>query len=474
MPILRRVVDSGMERRIVIGLITSKDFLSQAATVLSPSLLGSLHLALVGRWCLDYFAQYREAPGRHIESLYQAWCEREGTESDLQDAVHDLLSSLSEEYDQAGELNVPYLLDEMAAHLTLRKLDQVKDRIEDSLSRGDLEDAQQAIRDYTSVEVGMGEGVDILHDGSAWKAAYSEQAEALIDFKGEDASRFFGNAFARDSLVAILAPEKRGKTWWCVEFTMRALKARRKVALFEVGDMSESQILKRFGVRLTRRPLFPRDVGSVEVPVELVKEEDDWEVKTEEVECLHTASLSSVKKAVKKFRRATGLDKGGPYVQVSCHPNSSVNVSDLTNILDKWEMEKGFVPDVIIIDYPDILAPEFGTSNYTTRDQTNATWKALRRLSQERHCLVIAPTQADAASYNVHTLGMENFSEDKRKAAHVTGMLGLNQTKEEKAQNIMRLNWIVLRESDFSTDRFLRVGQCLPLGRAFCCSKCSF
>ena len=97
-------------------------------------------------------------------------------------------------------------------------------------------------------------------------------------------------------------------------------------------------------------------------------------------------------------------------------------------------------------------------------------WKALRRLSQEKHCLVMAPTQADAASYDAYTLTAKNFSEDKRKLGHVTGMLGLNQIEEEKVAGIMRLNWIVLREAPFSIDRFLYVGQCLPLARSFCCS----
>ena len=131
-------------------------------------------------------------------------------------------------------------------------------------------------------------------------------------------------------------------------------------------------------------------------------------------------------------------------------------------------MVEGFIPDVIVIDYADILAPE--DPRQQPRDQVNETWKALRRLSQERHCLVIAPTQANAASYDKWVQGMHNFSEDKRKLAHVTGMLGLNQTEEEKALHVMRLNWIVLRESPFNAQQCLWVGQCLEIGRAFYCA----
>ncbi|KKK61364.1 hypothetical protein LCGC14_3015050, partial [marine sediment metagenome] len=80
-------------------------------------------------------------------------------------------------------------------------------------------------------------------------------------------------------------------------------------------------------------------------------------------------------------------------------------------------------------------------------------------------------TQSDAASYGVRTQTMRNFSNDKRKMAHVTGMLGLNQGEKEKALCVMRLNWVVLRESPYQMRQCLYVGQCLALGRMMTCSK---
>ena len=172
-------------------------------------------------------------------------------------------------------------------------------------------------------------------------------------------------------------------------------------------------------------------------------------------------------RACEAFMRRNGLSLEKPFLRVSVHPNSSINLAGVSSVLDRWELQHDFIPDIIIIDYADILAPE--DPKKQTRDQVNDTWKALRRLSQERHCLVLAPTQANAASYGAETQDMGNFSEDKRKLAHVTGMLGLNQTPEEKGMGVMRLNWIALRESSFNVKRCLWVGQSLTLGRAYCC-----
>jgi hypothetical protein len=66
---------------------------------------------------------------------------------------------------------------------------------------------------------------------------------------------------------------------------------------------------------------------------------------------------------------------------------------------------------------------------------------------------------------------MENFSNDKRKYAHVNGMLALNQNKRDKENQVMRLGWLVLREATFSMTRQLAVGTCFALSRAITCAS---
>ena len=131
-------------------------------------------------------------------------------------------------------------------------------------------------------------------------------------------------------------------------------------------------------------------------------------------------------------------------------------------MLDSWEVFEGFIPDVIVIDYADNLAPENTREEY--RHQQNRTWKMLRGLSPERHCLVVTATQANTASYDQTTLTMKNFTEDKRKYAHVTGMFGLNQSTEEKRAGLMRLNSLVMREDEFYAEDEVNVAQAIWKG----------
>ena len=65
--------------------------------------------------------------------------------------------------------------------------------------------------------------------------------------------------------------------------------------------------------------------------------------------------------------------------------------------LDDWEAREGFVPDVIVIDYADLLEADGKSTEF--RHKQDSIWKGLRAMSQKRHALVLTATQADAASY---------------------------------------------------------------------------
>ena len=459
------------------AMIGSDDFLSAAAAHLDTSLLESPHLRLIADWCLEYHGVHHKAPSKDIEPIYYTWYEKQDEETKESKAISGLLASLSDDYSQAGEINVQYLLDELAQYMTMRKLHSLRDDLDTQLFRGEVTEAVMAVNDFRASTIGRGAGIDPLGDDDVWGRAFAETADPIITMPGA-AGRFFQSALTRESLIAIQAPEKRGKTWWCIELIWRALRQKRKVAFFQVGDLSEGQGLGRLAVRISQQPMFQRDCGKILVPKKIVATKaadgkgEDIKVVYEDVQNYPLPICESSTIAATKLIRAGYRKRNGeiptPRLMLSVHPTSSVTVKDIDAILTGWEVERDYVPDVIVVDYADILAPE--DARRDSRDQINDTWASLRRLSQERRCLVIVPTQANAAAYSARTQSMKHFSNDKRKMAHVTGMIGLNQDEDEKSKGIMRLNWIVLREAPFSSHDCLTVAQCLTLGRAMCCS----
>ena len=467
----RRKIDANVERSLLIAMIVSKEFLSQCvATLKREQVRGNPLFSLIVEWCLDYWGEYKDAPKAAIEPIYHTWADTKPDEA-LADDVHALLEELSGQYEENTDLNVKYLLDELGEFLTKQKLTRVQEELEAVLARGDTTAANSIINDYRQPAVGKSDIIDPLNDDKVWERALAQAAQPLIEFSG-DAGRFLNRMMCRERFVVLQAPEKGGKSFWLMEFMFKALEQRRKVAMFQCGDLTEADTLMRIGVRLAGVPEHRDDCRKpVYEPIEIVRDEDEElsvKVTYDKHKFKSPLTISQVKVARKRFKRMTGLADKKANIRISSHASGTVNFAMIEEILDQWEHDDGFVPDVILTDYMDIMAAE--SKQKDEQAQINETWQTGRAVSMRRHVLLISATQANADAYGQKTQNMRNFSRDKRKLAHVSGMLGINQTDDEKEAQIVRLNWIVNRHARSISKKCLYVGSCLTLGRALCCA----
>lgn len=449
------------ERRILIGMIVSQPVLARIAPKWDKEgMFGSQWANVVGQWCVDYLTSYNKAPGKNITSLFEAWAE-ESSDKDTVALVERFLQSLSGEYAALKkEVNADHVIDMAGEHFNKVRLERHKDALEGFLEDGKTQKALDLYQKFKPVEMGVGQWVDVLRDGAAMDRAFEDKKEPLIVYP-DGLGEFFGDALERDGFIAFTGPEKRGKTWWLLDVAWRAMLQRRKVAFFEVGDLSQSQIMRRFGVRAAKRPLKATKADKpVKVPRRLEVTADGVDLDFEEKAWKGELTPKEAKAACLKVINRTKTNDS--LLRLSVHPNTSISVAGVESYIRQWDRE-GWSPDVIVIDYADILAPVNGTAE--SRDQINMTWKLLRRMSQDYHCLVVTATQTDAASYDAGTIGKKNFSEDKRKHAHVTGMVGINQTDQEKEKQLQRLNWVDLREGEYTEKRCVTVAGCLAIAQ---------
>lgn len=445
----------GDERRLLTAMVVDRAVLAAIAGRWEKGLFSSRWANLAGGWCVEFFRKYRKAPGKEIESLFDQWAQDGSKDKETVKLVETFLSGLSGEYSRLRKDSSPeFVLDLANQYFNRVRLQNLKDEIEADLSVGDVQKAKAKVDGFKVVEVGAGSGIDVFQEQAAVIGALQARGESLIEYP-EALKNFFANSLERDAFICFMGKEKVGKTWNLVDLAYRGATQGRRVAFFEVGDMSQAQIMRRFMVRAAKHPLLK---GRVKYPIgmepgdppEITYKEFDYDEDLDE------------KKALAAFQKVTKkLNLGYPTLKLSCHPNSSINVHGINAIAEGW-VRDGWNPDVIVIDYADIIAPINGAAE--TRDQINATWKALRAMSQSFHCLVVTATQTDAASYRAETVDRSNFSEDKRKLAHVTGMIGINQTEEEHTRGVTRLNWVVLRELEFSESKCVHLAGCLALG----------
>jgi len=279
----------------------------------------------------------------------------------------------------------------------------------------------------------------------------------------------------RASFIAIQAPEKTGKTWMLNYFAIEALKQNLKVALFQVGDLTQNQEVTRLKMAIAGKSNKQKYCGEFKVPVKWISDDgnggskacpvapQNFDVEYKMVTLKEPLTAEVAQKRCDKFYNEHNLKEGENF-QMMTVASGTINFKTIDHRLKELEEDTGFIPDVIIVDYIDILAKE--SNDYQGQDIVNETWMAGKSLCNDRNCLLIGATQADAGSYDGQVQTRENFSRDKRKYAHVNGMLGMNQTEDEKRSGIMKLNWIVAREGEYLTSNACYILQCLRRGHA--------
>ncbi|MNI30616.1 replicative DNA helicase [compost metagenome] len=123
---------------------------------------------------------------------------------------------------------------------------------------------------------------------------------------------------------------------------------------------------------------------------------------------------------------------------------SEATVDTIRSHLTRLKMEKGFVPDVIIVDYADLLSPRRTYSD--KRFELESIYLDLRDLGSEFGCAVWTASQANRGALEKKVITLGDLAEAFNKANIADFMVALCQTTEEKEDGIMR--WHVAKHRD--------------------------
>ena len=448
---MKKYTARGNETRVVlIGMITDDVVISRISEKWTDEgLFGSRWCNRIGSWCVKYYRRYEKPIGKKLEAVFERWAvKNEKSNAEIIEKIDSFLCGLSNEYEDT-DVSSDYILDRAAEVFDRARLLQAMANVEVAIDSGNMSKAYETISELGRVDLGVGSVIKPCEDMGVWVDVYEEDnQESIVPYKGE-LQGFLGKWLVRDSLIAFEAPDKNGKSIVLMDIAVRALRNRKKVAFFDTGDMSRNQVLRRLGSRIARRPPYP---CIVDYPVSVDHDVKDIQFKKKVFKEGMTGRIAY--NAIKKYTKRSDS------LRLCCYPNSTASVMDIINQLKYWERE-GWYPDACIIDYADILAPPPGS--HDGLDEIDRTWKLMRRLSQEMHCLVVTATQSSAAAYKKEgnqLLSKKHFSGRKTKLAQVNGMLGINVFPGDKEKGVIRLNWVVRREGAWSESQWFTAAGC--------------
>jgi replicative DNA helicase len=491
--------DHIIEELILLGMITQTEFLQRIVPRIDLEFFKSKEIRIIASWILNYHGNHNKAPGLEIETICQIETRHDKT---LQrEKLENLLSLTLDQLDDS--FNTEYVLRKTLEFFKRRSLTIAIENTQHFLDKDDIEEAELAYYKYKEVVQTIQQNPNPLGN-EALRLWWEHTDEELLRFSG-----YLGkylSPICRRQILGVLGPPKRGKTTTLTEFTCVGLMHKLKVAYFNL-EMSQDKINQRIATRLAGRPkiivknkefILPvmdcahNQTGSCRLSyrkskIDLIGDDDTIMPYNSNLDgkykpCTVCLGRDNYKFAVwyetKEFAKTpmTYFEKVledfrgifGDNLKIESYPTGTLSVQDLKNRLTLMEQEENFIPDLIVIDAADNLKKQ----DKDRRIEIGRIWEQLTALSQERNCLVVTASQTNRAAVNKPDLTMEDLAEDFSKAMGCDLFLAVNQTTQEKEQQILRLSIILHRHRGFSLHHQCRILQAPEIGQ-FCMGSCA-
>jgi len=430
--IKRKKINLDEERRILSQMIVSTRFLSELRDIALPTLFKSTFSQTVANWVWEYFNHTESAPQKAIEDVYLK-NRHLVSDEDENELIGEFLGQLSRDWESTQVNNIKYSTHNAIDFFKLRSLEKLSGELKQAVENKDSKRGENIITQYKRVERISTDCVDVLNDAETVRLAFQMDLETLFSMPSE-LGRGMGS-FKRGDLYAVLAPPKRGKSWWLMFIAIRAALMGLKVVFISL-EMNQDPVLRRLWKGFIGQP---DNKGKIEIPCFSSGGKDGkFQIGTEFLNKMGV-DLKGIEKHQSKYQRAS---RGG-CIKLKTFPSNTATVKDLEDCLDNLEYYDEFVADVIVVDYADILIPENPRLDY--RHQLNSIWLGLRSMAQKREALVATGSQTGRTGMSKDA-SEKDVAEDMRKIAHVTKIGILNQNDKEKEAGVLRYKVGVARE----------------------------
>lgn len=381
---------------------------------------------VVAEKALDFWKQYDVAPKQHIADLLSHILE------DKQDrrapTFRRILIQMLEVKDQ---INVDYVLRSMGNHIEMMRAKmtilEAAEKI-DAQGLVGLQQAKELMRTF------LGESIVTLDIG----IRLTEYDKVLEYFKNihhefKTGIKEFDEANIvpmRGKLLLLLAPAKRGKTWFLVQLGKMAFLQRKKVLHISL-EIEQEEVAQRyyqalFGASkrddLNKVPLFKYDRnGNIE------------QITSQSVEVPFTFNSQAIREELQTRVSHFAVRSGN--IVIKRFPMSSLTFNQLEAYLESLETIEKFVPDLVIIDYPKIMK----LNQKELRTSLGLMMEDLRGLAQRRNFALAAVHQGNRASADADIVRATHTSEDWSIAGTADIYITYSQTASEKRFGLARL-----------------------------------
>lgn len=404
-----------IETAILKNLIHNEDYCRQAYPHLKSDYFSEKYDRVIFDEFARFFDKYNKPATQEILSI-ETGNSRDLYDKEYQDVQSFIQSDLSS---SEATKNVDWLLDETEAWCKKRAvylaiMDSIK--IIDGRDKNKREDAiPSLLSDALAVSFDKSIGHDFLDDFEA-RYDFYHRVEEKLPFDIELLNTITKGGLSRKTLNIILAGTGVGKSLSMCHFAGSYLMQGKNV-LYITMEMAEERIAERVDANLMNLSMDELSVV-------------DKQIYT---------------KRIDKMKNKTS----GKFV-VKEYPTSTAHSGHFRALIEELKMKRGFMPDVIFIDYLNICASQRlrGGANVNSYTYVKAIAEELRGLAVEYNVPVVSATQTTRSGFSSSDVGLEDTSESFGLPATADLMFALIQTEELQELDQIMVKQLKNRYSD--------------------------
>lgn len=439
-------ISGSLSQNLLTLLAFDSESLPILASTLEPGMFESDFYKHICQLSLEFYREFKTAPGDHLPDLLEPKLNQETRESE---AYLKILINL---FNNKDEVNRDYVLSQLNRFIRQQALKDGIITAHQYVKDGDLENAEEALNRAVSKQIKVFEPGIMVADTSKSLAFLNATTPAYpIGIKQLDDMDL---GPARGELLVILAPANRGKTQFCAHIAKVCALNRLKVLVISL-EMSEQKYTQRI-----LQSLFAISKRQSEVVYTSFNEDEDGKLMGFRLEMVERPTLKDenigriITEKLSKFHNKIKI-------LVKRFPTNALTMKGLEAYLDSLERFSNYVPDILIIDYADLMLIDAAN----IRVATSNVYKDLRRIAVERNIGVVSPSQANRLAEDARIITLKHLAEDYSKAATADNVIAYCQTSLEYQLGLARL--FIAKARDEERDLTILISQAYKMSQ-FC------
>ena len=384
-----------------------------------------------------YIDKYNKPPEDHVADILED--KLTGSNKREIRAYKDILGGLN---DLKDSINAEYVLNKLEDFVKRQSLRSIAVDLSKALQKDteeSLEQAEALIRGANTTSLKVFDPGLRLSDINRALSFLDEEGQAFTTGIPEFDRRGFGPT--RKEMYLYIADAKTGKTWHMNHLAKIAVMngLRTLHISLEMSEQKNAQRYVQSFFAVAKRP----DPIIIQKFKKLKKGDFEFIEKeiTPKLDMTDPRIKQKLKRKMLKFSKRI-LDN----IIVKQFPTGKLTVGQLEAYLDNLETVNKFGPELLIVDYPDLMDLEQRGGDF--RHALANVYKRLRGVAVQRNMALAVPTQSHRAASGAKVVGRKAVSESYTKIADADVVVTYSQTELEKKLHLARLSVVAGRNDE--------------------------